>query len=172
MGSTSRSLVAPCSTSSSSLSAQINDDSVNFISSRRGFMGTAGSALIAAAACVGKPDLAIGADYSGKVLVLGGTGFVGSEVCKQLKALGVDVVATSRDGRDGTLALDFSDSSVDATKTVEGMAKGCTAVISCVGSIGTSNDKLVNSGTVLSSIGAKAAGVKRFVYISVAPEVR
>ena len=70
------------------------------------------------------------------------------------------------------MALDFSDSSVDITKRVEDISKGCTAVISCVGSIGTPSDKTVNSGTGLSAIGAKAAGVKNFVYISVAPEVR
>jgi len=53
------------------------------------------------------------------------------------------------------------------------MAKDCTAVISCVGVIGTSEDvKIANKGTGFASKGAKAAGVKKFVYISVAPEVK
>jgi uncharacterized protein YbjT (DUF2867 family) len=34
----------------------------------------------------------------GKVLVLGGTGFVGTEVCKQALQAGYDVVALSRRG--------------------------------------------------------------------------
>jgi uncharacterized protein YbjT (DUF2867 family) len=34
----------------------------------------------------------------GKVLVLGGTGFVGTEVCKQARQAGYDVVALSRRG--------------------------------------------------------------------------
>ena len=61
---------------------------------------------------------------------------------------------------------------MDIVQTVEEMAKGCTGVISCVGSIGTDKDQLVNSGTGKAAIGAKKAGVKNFVYISVAPEVR
>ncbi len=112
---------------------------------------------------------------TGKVLVLGGTGFVGTEVCKQLKALGVDYIATSRDGRDGTIALDFSDPSLDIASTIENIAKDntCTAVISTVGAIGTGDDvKTVNAGTGIAAVGAKKAGVTNFVYISVAPEVR
>jgi uncharacterized protein YbjT (DUF2867 family) len=167
----SQSHTPACHVSSSALGSQ--NDSNDFVSSRRGFMDIAGTSIIAAASLAVKPELASASDYSGsKVLVLGGTGFVGSEVCKKLKSLGVDVIATSRDGRDGTLALDFGDSSIDVAKRVEEMAKGCTGVVSCIGSIGTPNDKVVNSGTGLSSIGAKAAGVKNFVYISVAPEVR
>jgi S-adenosylhomocysteine hydrolase len=42
-----------------------------------------------------------------KVVVLGGTGFVGSEVCRQLKAAGARVISTSRDGRDGTVCLSY-----------------------------------------------------------------
>ncbi len=148
-------------------------DSNDFVSSRRGFIDFAGAAAASSASFIIRPEFASASDYSSsKVLVLGGTGFVGSAVCEKLKALGVEVVATSRNGRDGTLALDFGDSSIDVAKTVEDMAKGCTGVISCVGSIGTPYDKIVNSGTGLSSIGAKAAGVKNFVYISVAPEVK
>lgn len=148
------------------------DESKEFVSSRRGFIDIFGTSLVAAAVTTVGPRVAIAEDIPNKVLVLGGTGFVGSEVCKKLKSLGVEVVSTSRDGRYGTLALDFSDRSVDVTKRVEDISKGCTAVISCVGSIGTPSDKTVNSGTGLSAIGAKAAGVKNFVYISVAPEVR
>jgi hypothetical protein len=89
-----------------------------------------------------------------------------------LKSLGVDVVATSRDGRDGTVALDVSKPGLDVTKAVEELAKGCTAVISTIGCIGTDQDLKVNSATGLAAMGAKAAGVTQFVYISVAPEVK
>lgn len=106
-----------------------------------------------------------------KILVLGGTGFVGSQVCKKLESMGINFAATSRDGRDGTIALDFlKDENV--TEKVEALSKGFTAVISAVGAIGTSSDLTVNKGTGLAAMGAKASGVKRFVYISVAPEVR
>lgn len=144
-------------------------------SSRREFFSVTGSSILAASSLLVKPDpsMATSTDYSSaKVLVLGGSGFVGSEVCKQLKALGIDFVATSRDGRGDTKALDFTNSAVNIATEVEELAKGCTAVISCIGAIGTADDGVVNSGTGLAAIGAKAAGVKNFVYISVAPEVR
>jgi uncharacterized protein YbjT (DUF2867 family) len=105
-----------------------------------------------------------------KVLVLGGSGFVGSQVVEILRGIGIDTVATSRYGRDGTVALDFTQPNVD--KKVEQLAAGCTAVISCVGAIATKNDLAVNSGTGVAAQAAKAAGVKRFVYITVAPEVK
>jgi hypothetical protein len=79
-------------------------------------------------------------------------------------------VATSRDGRDGTVAFDATTANVE--KEIESLAKGCTAVISCIGAIGTSDDQIVNSATGLAAQGAKAAGVDNFVYISVAPEVK
>jgi len=108
---------------------------------------------------------------SAKVLVLGGTGFVGSRVVQRLKDMGVDVTATSRDGRDGTVALDItSDTIADQVKKLS--QQGYSAVISCVGSIGTDRDEAVNAGTGLAAMGAKSAGVDRFVYITVAPEVK
>mmetsp|Transcript_8827 Transcript_8827/g.18333 ORF Transcript_8827/g.18333 Transcript_8827/m.18333 type:complete len:317 (-) Transcript_8827:71-1021(-) len=107
-----------------------------------------------------------------KVLVLGGSGFVGSRVVSKLKAQGVEVVSTSTNGRDGTIAFDATASGIDIAKDIESLAKGCTAVISCIGSIGTPSDKAINAATGLAAKGAKAAGVERFVYISVAPEVK
>ena len=117
-------------------------------------------------------SIASAAETSSKVLVLGGTGFVGSRVVQKLKSLGVDVIATSTDGRDGTVALDVSKPDLDVIKAVQELAKGCTAVISTIGCIGTEQDLKVNSATGLAAMGAKAAGVSQFVYISVAPEVR
>ena len=106
-----------------------------------------------------------------KVLVLGGTGFVGSQVVQTFQDLGVTVVATSRDGRLGTTALDFvKDDNI--SKKVQELAKGCNVVISCVGAIGTDQDEVINGGTALAAVAAKDAGVSRFVYISVAPEVK
>lgn len=142
-------------------------------SSRREFFREVGATSLAIGGMVAvAPWSAANAATETKVLVLGGTGFVGSRVVQRLKSLGVEVVATSRDGRDGTIALDASKPDVDIAKTVEGLAKGCTAVISTIGSIGTEQDLKVNSATGLAAMGAKAAGVNSFVYISVAPEVK
>ncbi|GAX24618.1 hypothetical protein FisN_21Lh281 [Fistulifera solaris] len=105
-----------------------------------------------------------------KVLVLGGTGFIGSRVVQQLQRAGISVTATSRDGRDGTVALDIltTDHVVDRVKE---LATGCQAVISCWGAIGTANDNVINSASGLAAKGAKAAGVDRFVSFGIAPEV-
>jgi NADPH:quinone reductase-like Zn-dependent oxidoreductase len=107
-----------------------------------------------------------------KVLVLGGSGFVGSRVVKKLKAQGVEVLSTSTNGRDGTIAFDATQKDIAIVNEIESLSKGCTAVISCIGSIGTPNDNSINAATGLAAKGAKAAGVDRFVYISVAPEVK
>lgn len=153
----------------------VEDSELNSTSSRRNFITSVASSLSATTLILSQSQPCFAEntlDTTTKVLVLGGSGFVGSEVCKQLKDLGIDYVATSRDGRGETKTLDFTNSSLNVANEVESLAKGCTAVISCIGSIGTSDDEVVNAGTGLAAIGAKAAGVKNFVYISVAPEVR
>ena len=112
-----------------------------------------------------------------KILVLGGTGLVGSEVCKILTQLQIPFIATSRDGRENTIALDFtpgssSSSQESVEKQIQALAKGCTAVISTVGAIGTPYDNVVNAASGLAAQASKAAGVNRFVYVSVSPQVR
>jgi hypothetical protein len=151
--------------------------------SRRNMLGSLATATTAAlaftflptnAAFAAADDTAAAAAANptkAKVLVLGGTGFVGSRVVQTLTDLGIPVIATSRDGRDGTTALDFS-TEKDVQQQVEKLAAGCTAVVSCVGTIGTELDEVVNSATALAAAGAKAAGVQHFVYITVAPEVK
>ena len=146
------------------------DSTLEIASPRRDFLKLASASVTALSfGTVARPDSA--AADTGKVLVLG-KGFVGTEVCKQLEALGIEYTATTRDGRDGTVTLDVVSQDKGPSSEIEVLAKGYTAVISCIGSIGTPNDDAVNAATGLAAIGAKAAGVKNFVYISVAPEVR
>jgi hypothetical protein len=114
---------------------------------------------------------------SKKVLVLGGTGLVGSEVVRQLKSIpNVDIIATSTNGRDGTIALDVTRPGVDVAGEVERLAKGCLAVISTIGAFPTSPDATniikINAASGYAAVGAKAAGVKHFVFIGNAPEVK
>ena len=113
---------------------------------------------------------------STKVLVLGGTGFVGSQIVQLLREVdnGCTVVSTSRNGRDGTYALDVTQMTPKTVAaTVQELAAGCVAVVSCIGAIGTDHDDLtINAATAAAAEGAKAAGVQRFVYITVAPEVQ
>lgn len=148
------------------------NDSPNDSSSaleRRSFLTTVG-AFGLTALTAGSPTRAGAESQPTKVLVLGGTGLVGSEVVKKLRELNIDVVATSRNGRDGTIAFDVLKEANVAT-TVQGLAKDCTAVISTIGAIGTKDDEAINGATGLAISGAKAAGVKNFVYIGNAPEV-
>ena len=147
-------------------------------SSRRDFFGTVTSSAVLGSMMTTTtlfPEISHAESSSSssnpKVLVLGGTGFVGSRVVKKLKDLGLNVIATSRNGRDGTVALDVT-TTTNVENEIANLSKGCTAVISCIGAIGTPDDASINSSTGLAAAGAKAAGVQQFVYISVAPEVK
>ena len=127
-------------------------------SDRREFLSRVGASAFLLATTTTTPSSSAAAaatsDTSGTVLVLGGTGLVGGEVVKKLKSLGLTVVATSRDGRDGTVAMDFTTTNNVAT-TIEQLSKGCQSVISCVGAIGTEQDDLINSATGLAAAGAR-----------------
>lgn len=144
------------------------NDSATLSLSRRSFFKSSVSALAISANFLIPSDAK--AAVTQKVLVLGGTGLVGSRVVSQLNNMGYETIVTSTNGRDGTIALNFI--SDDVKDSVQKLASGCSAVISCVGAIGTENDQTVNSGTSLAALGAKAAGVDRFVYITVSPEVQ
>merc|ERR1719215_461259 len=146
--------------------------------SRRGFLDTCTAAIagMATSAILSPTNEALADESSSslvpKVLVLGGTGMAGKEVVRQLREKNINVVATSRNGRDGTAALDFTEVGGDIDATISRLSEGCTAIISCVGSIGTDMDGLVNSGSGKVAQSALPSSVKKFVYISVAPEVR
>ena len=110
-----------------------------------------------------------------RLLVLGGTGLIGKQVRKDLKNIGFFVIATSRDGRDNTIALDVLKPKVNAVDEVMKLAKEnkCTGVVSCIGVVGTETDGKVNGANGLAAIGAKKAPfVKNFVAFSIPPEVR
>ena len=173
----------PSTTSGSSLRATVDGDcsSANIILplsfSRRSF-------LISSSALIGSFPIVVSADESSrpvKVLVLGGTGLVGSEIVRQLRANNVDVIATSRDGRQNTQKLDVTTPGIDVANEVEKLSQGCQSVISTIGAIPyttsltdteASNLQLINAASGLAAVGAKAAGVKHFVFISNAPEVK
>ena len=103
---------------------------------------------------------------SPRVLVLGGeTGFVGKAVVDKLEALGVPYITTSR-----SMGVDLT--SPDAKAQVQALAKGCTAVISTVGSIGSNDDERINAANGVAAEAARQAGCKRFVVIGNDPRVR
>mmetsp|Transcript_16998 Transcript_16998/g.24933 ORF Transcript_16998/g.24933 Transcript_16998/m.24933 type:complete len:206 (+) Transcript_16998:372-989(+) len=101
-----------------------------------------------------------------KILVLGGTGLLGGEICRQLNARDIDFVATSTNDRGSTVCLDLTEPT--ASEKIRSLCKTehFTSIISTVGSIGTSDDEKVNSACGVAIIAAgNSKNVSRFVSI-------
>jgi len=112
---------------------------------------------------------------SPRVLVLGGTGTIGKEVMKKMATLGMYAIATSRDGREDTIAFDVLEKKTGVIDAITELAndKRITAVISCIGAIDPQTAGSINGASALAAIGAKKAKfVKNFVFISISPDVR
>jgi len=110
-----------------------------------------------------------------KIAVLGGTGFVGSRVVDILSKAGADVFSVSKSGGGpGGVALDLADPA-SAGALAEAL-QGVDAVVSCVGFNPFGGDeamsRAVNGDANAAAAAAAEAGVKRFVYVSVASIVR
>mmetsp|Transcript_43894 Transcript_43894/g.74941 ORF Transcript_43894/g.74941 Transcript_43894/m.74941 type:complete len:299 (+) Transcript_43894:118-1014(+) len=124
------------------------------------------------------------AESKGKIVVLGGAGWVGAHVSSDLEKQGYQVVSISRSTSDvqiertksilGKTIPGVEYVSLDAgTATMEDLAstmKDAIAVISCVGIAPGSPNQKDGNGLVNSRIAkaAKSAGVPKFVYIGVA----
>lgn len=112
-----------------------------------------------------------------KVVVLGGSGFVGSRVCQRLAEQGAEVVSVSRSGGPpegaGPWAAKVTWLKGDVlSMDLAGAFKGAQAVVSTIGAIGSSDDEATNGATAeAATAAARAAGVKRFVLVSATPLV-
>ena len=102
-----------------------------------------------------------------RILVLRGeTGFVGKAVVDKLQTMGVPYITASR-----STGVDLT--APDAMEQVKSLAKGCTAVISTVGSIGQGDqDERVNAANGMAARAARQAGCSRFVVIGNDPRVQ
>ena len=149
-----------------------SDEATSQLLTRRSTLAAVGASLLVGvqSPLLASADDSVSTPVTKKVLVLGGTGFVGSRVVDLLRGSGVEVVATSRDGRDGTVALDIL-TTADLSDRVKTLSSGCQAVVACWGAFGTPDDGRINAASGLAAVGAKAAGVDRFVTLGVAPEV-
>ncbi|XP_050215423.1 uncharacterized protein At1g32220, chloroplastic [Mercurialis annua] len=110
-----------------------------------------------------------------KVLVLGGNGFVGSNVCKIALDRGVRVQSLSRSGRPSVQdswanAVTWHQGDLLSPDSWKEALDGVSAVISCVGGFGSHSRMYKINGTAnINAIrAASEKGVKRFVYISAA----
>lgn len=108
-----------------------------------------------------------------RVVVLGGTGFVGSAICKAAVSRGIEVVGLSRSGRPT-----YSGAWIDQVNWVPGdvfyvnwdeVLIGATAVVSTIGGFGSEEQmqKINGEANVVAVNAAKDYGVPKFILISV-----
>ena len=139
--------------------------------------------ILPIAAIFSKPLSAAWAQDGGNtVVVFGGSGYVGAHVDRLLSEQGYKVISVARSSpsdqkskvsqilNSGSLS-NVEYVSLDASKDdLSGVLQGAQAVVSCVGATPGGPNQREGNGAVNVRIAdaAKAAGIKRFVYISVA----
>jgi len=110
-----------------------------------------------------------------KLLVLGGSGFVGSHVCKEALDRGFVVSSLNRSGKP-SISESWADKVIwnqgnllEPASLMDCM-DGVSAVVSCVGGFGSNSQMVKVNGTAnINAIRAAAEkGIKRFVYVSAA----
>ncbi|GMY29667.1 NAD(P)-binding Rossmann-fold superfamily protein isoform 1 [Fagus crenata] len=108
-----------------------------------------------------------------KVVVLGGSGFVGSAICKAAVSKGIEVISLSRSGRPT-----YPSSWVDQVNWVAGdvfyvnwdeVLVGATAVVSTLGGFGSEEQmqRINGEANVVAVNAAKDYGIPKFILISV-----
>ncbi|KAA8525840.1 hypothetical protein F0562_007695 [Nyssa sinensis] len=108
-----------------------------------------------------------------RVVVLGGSGFVGSAICKVAVSKGIEVISLSRSGRPS-----YSGSWVDQVTWMTGdvfyanwdeVLAGATAVVSTLGGFGSEEQmqRINGEANVVAVTAAKDFGIPKFILISV-----
>lgn len=108
-----------------------------------------------------------------KILVLGGSGFVGSAICKAAVARGIEVVSLSRSGKPSYTGSWIDQVTWEAGDVFyanwEGLLRGVTAVVSTIGGFGTNEqmEKINGEANVVAVDAASRFGISKFILISV-----
>ncbi|KAL7188180.1 hypothetical protein ACSBR1_038112 [Camellia fascicularis] len=108
-----------------------------------------------------------------RVVVLGGSGFVGSAICKAAVSKGIEAISLSRSGRPS-----YSSSWVDQVTWMSGdvfyanwdeVLAGATAVVSTLGGFGSEEQmqRINGEANVVAVTAAKDFGIPKFILISV-----
>src|SRR5262249_17805837 len=104
-----------------------------------------------------------------KVLVTGATGFVGTEIVKQLRLAGYPVRILART-RPADLHLEFQRANITKADSLAGACTGIDAIIHLVGIISEVGEqtfgRVHTEGTKNLVAAAQHAGVRRFVHMS------
>ncbi|KAJ0730698.1 putative NAD(P)-binding domain, NAD(P)-binding domain superfamily [Helianthus annuus] len=110
-----------------------------------------------------------------KLLVLGGSGFVGSHICKEALNRGLSVSSLSRSGNYSIQEpwaknVQWHQGDLLSGSSWKEALSGVTSIVSCVGGFGSNSYMYKINGTANISVIRAAAekGVKRFVYVSAA----
>ncbi|XP_024030500.1 uncharacterized protein At1g32220, chloroplastic isoform X2 [Morus notabilis] len=108
-----------------------------------------------------------------RIVVLGGSGFVGSAICKAAVSKGIEVVSVSRSGRPT-----YPGSWVDQVTWIPGdvfylnwdeVLPGATAVVSTIGGFGNEEQmqRINGEANLVAVDAAKDYGIPKFIFISV-----
>ncbi|CAH1453462.1 unnamed protein product [Lactuca virosa] len=108
-----------------------------------------------------------------RLVVLGGSGFVGSAICKAAVSRGIEVISLSRSGRPTSLNS-WEDQVTWITGDVfyvnwDEVLPGATAVISTLGGFGSEEQmqRINGEANIISVTAAKEYGIPKFILISV-----
>lgn len=115
-------------------------------------------------------------------LVIGATGVLGSEICRRLRERGLPVRAlvrrgSAREAELKALGIDIAYGDLRKPGTLEAACRGATTVFSTATAMGSKDRTLRlravdRDGQLDAVAAAKAAGVKRFVFVSVSPTLQ
>ncbi|CAM9466405.1 unnamed protein product [Pylaiella littoralis] len=111
-----------------------------------------------------------------KVVVFGGNGFVGQNVCQAALLMGADVVSVNRSGAPAGRDKVWKDNvrwvqgDIFKPELYAAELSDATGVVSCVGAFGSNEqmEKICGDATVAATEAAEKAGVENFVFISAA----
>ena len=110
-----------------------------------------------------------------KVLVLGGTGFVGKHVIDRLKQKDIPYIATSTNGRDDTIAFNITDDNASKHLLDINQTNDIGTIVSTIGCIFTNHDDyIVNaaSGQTATDAFKDESSKPKFIFIGNTPRVR
>ncbi len=108
-----------------------------------------------------------------EVVVFGGNGFVGSNVCKALVGMGIKVAAINRSGaprekEDWMSGVDYISADVFEPQTWRTVLHGAVGVVAAIGAFGNYEfmKKVNGDANILVAEEAAAIGVERMVFVS------